>query len=696
MPPAQPISAPTPRCVLSLLLTALPLTAFANEENLSEADHLGDLPVILSATRLSQTAADAPGAVTVLDREMIRASGARNIYELFRLVPGFQLGMHTGNQPLVTYHGLSDEAPRRMLVQVDGRSIYSPYLISGVEWNQIGVDIEDIERIEVFRGSNSAAYGSNAFLGVANIITRSPTETVGGAVRYRAGDNGINDFGARIGHRFDDLALRLTVSRTYDHGFGNYDKGGQRINDWRYTQLATLNTEWRADSANSIDFQTGWTDSHEGTGKEFNATDPERPMRIYTGFGLLRWRHAPTPGEELTIAYYHQEENGRDNYLLNVPATLAIGGVPRTLSIPVRFDYDFKAVRDDLEIQRVTTLSPSLRAVAGAGWRTDLLAAPSRFNSPDPVRSTVVRAFGTLEWRLNERWLFNAGAMVEDNSLTGAALAPRISANYRLTDSQTLRLSANRSHRNPMAFEQQASMIFRNAAPFGVPGRMIPTGTALNQTFRPSPDLHAERITTYELGYLAELRRIATTIDARVFLERARDLVEMKLEPSTVGLFSRSNTRYFTNSGEADIRGLEISATWRPSPRTWLTAHHTELRIDNPGVSAAATPTNASGYVEYSAPRHSSSLYGAWEFRPGWQLSAAKHWIGSMSWYQDSWHKTTPYRQLDLRLARRLPASLARGEVSVTARNVDGPDQTYAPDTSWWARSIFATVNLEL
>ena len=102
MPPAQPISAPTPRCVLSLLLTALPLTAFANEENLSEADHLGDLPVILSATRLSQTAADAPGAVTVLDREMIRASGARNIYELFRLVPGFQLGMHTGNQPLVT------------------------------------------------------------------------------------------------------------------------------------------------------------------------------------------------------------------------------------------------------------------------------------------------------------------------------------------------------------------------------------------------------------------------------------------------------------------------------------------------------------------------------------------------------------------------------------------------------------------
>ncbi len=685
-----------PLRTLPLLITLLPLTALANPDDISEAGHLSDLPVVLSATRLSQAPADAPGAVTVLDREMIRASGARNIYELFRLVPGFQLGMHTGNQPLVTYHGLSDDAPRRMLVQVDGRSIYSPYLISGVEWNQIGVDIDDIERIEVFRGSNSATYGSNAFLGVANIITRSPSETLGGAVRYRVGDNGINDVGARIGHQFNDVAMRLSVSRTYDHGFGNYDKGAQNINDWRYTQLATLNTEWRADSANSVDFQTGWTDSHEGTGKDQNATDPERPMRIYTGFGLLRWRNAPAPGEELTVTFYHQEENGRDHYNLDVPARVTLGGTTRTISVPVRFDYDFKATRDDLELQRITTLAPSLRAVIGAGWRTDLIASPSRFNTNEAVRSTVTRAFGTLEWRASERWLFNVGTMIEDNSLTRVALAPRVSANYHMTDSQTWRISVNRSHRNPMAFEQRSSMIFSNSAPFSIPGRTIPAGTPINQTFRPSPDLHAERITTYELGYLAELREIATTIDARLFLERARDLVEMKLEPSTVGLFSRSNTRYFTNSGEANIRGLEISATWRPSPRTWLTAHHTALRIDNPNFSATEAKTNSSGWIEYSAPKQSSTLFGAWEFLPGWQFSFAKHWIGSMSWYQYNWHKTAPYRQLDLRLARRLPASIARGEVSITARNVDGPDQTYAPDTSWWARTIFAGVNLEL
>jgi len=259
-----------------------------------EAEHLGDLPVVLSATRLSQAPADAPGAVTVIDRAMIRASGARDIHELFRLVPGFQLGMHTGNQPLVTYHGLSDEAPRRMLLQVDGRSVYSPYLIAGVEWNQIGVDIDDIERIEVFRGSNSAAYGSNAFLGVANIITRSTSETLGTAVRYRAGDGGVNDVGVRVGKQLGDVALRLRASRNYDHGFAE-------LNDWRKSELATLNADWRMNSDNALEFQTGWTNTDSGTGKEDNPTDPERTSRISTSFGLLRWRHAPAPGEELTL-----------------------------------------------------------------------------------------------------------------------------------------------------------------------------------------------------------------------------------------------------------------------------------------------------------------------------------------------------------------------------------------------------------
>ena len=494
---------------------ALPTRVLAADSaDAVEAAYLADLPVVLSATRLQQARADTPGSVTVIDRHMIRAAGVRNIHELFLLVPGFQVGMHTGNRPLVTYHGLSDEAPRRMLVQVDGRSVYSPYFIAGVEWNQLGVDIDDIERIEVFRGSNSAAYGSNAFLGVANIITRAPSETRGTSLRYRAGDGGVNDVAVRHGQRIGDVDLRLTAARNHDSGFAT-------INDWRKAELATLRADWAINHDHTLEFQAGWTNNDLGTGKDDNATDPERSSRVTTSFGLLRWRHVPAPDEEVSVTWYHQEENGRDRYALSVPVSSRQSGLPVSIGIPFDFDYGFRAVRDDLEIQRVTNPAAGLRAVFGAGMREDRLDAPLRFNSSERVRSGVNRAFATLEWRASPQWLFNAGFMVEDNSLTGTSLAPRASANYHMTESQTLRFSVNRSHRSPIAFEQKSSMIFTNSAPVVTPVMTIPAGTPISQTFRPSPGLRAERVTTYEIGYLAELRPLHVSFDARLFLERA-------------------------------------------------------------------------------------------------------------------------------------------------------------------------------
>lgn len=690
MPRTQPLRTLAVLALLAHLNPVFPAHAQMPDRDADdgEAAYLADLPVVLSATRLQQARADAPGSVMVIDRHMIRASGARNIHELFMLVPGFQVGMHTGNQPLVTYHGLSDEAPRRMLVQVDGRSVYSPYFIAGVEWNQLGVDIDDIERIEVFRGANSAAYGSNAFLGVANIITRSPSETRGGNLRYRVGDGGVNDVGVRMGKRLGDVDLRVTASRNHDQGFAG-------INDWRTAELATLRADWAINHDHVLEFQAGWTRNDHGTGKSDNLSDPERGARISNSFGLVRWRHATAPDEELSVTWYHQEENGRDRFATSIPVSARQSGLPVAISIPFDFDYGFRTVRDDLEIQRITSPSPHLRAVFGAGWREDRLEAPLRFNSNDRVRSGASRAFGTLEWRASPDWLFNVGFMVEDNVLTGTSLAPRASANYHMTKNQTLRLAINRSYRSPTAFEQKSSMIFSNSAPIFTPAGAIPAGTPISQTFRPSPGLRAERITTYETGYLAEIPALQASIDARLFLERARDLIEMRLENSTTGLIPRNNTRYFANSGEADIRGLEVLATWRPATGTWLSVHHTELRVDGPGDPATASGAQPSAWVANSAPRHSSGLFGAWEFHPRWQISLSRRWVGGMSWYADAEHRIRMYRQLDLQLSHRLPPEFLRGEVSLIARNIDGKDETFAPQASWWGSQVFGTLQLE-
>ena len=126
-----------------LLLTAI-VAAPAAADDLFVDDQ--SLPQVLTATRLKQSPAAVPGSMTVLDNALIRASGARDIPELLRLVPGMMIGYGAGNQPTVNYHGSNVNEARRMQVLIDGRSVYRPGLAT-VDWSDIPLAMEDIERV---------------------------------------------------------------------------------------------------------------------------------------------------------------------------------------------------------------------------------------------------------------------------------------------------------------------------------------------------------------------------------------------------------------------------------------------------------------------------------------------------------------------------------------------------------------------
>jgi hypothetical protein len=112
------------------------------------------LPEILSATRLKQSPAAGPVSITVIDRALIEASGARDIPELMRLVPGMVVGYVKGNEITLNYHGDQVGSARRLQVLIDGRSVYCPRLAT-VDWTDLALAMEDIERIEVFRGPDT-------------------------------------------------------------------------------------------------------------------------------------------------------------------------------------------------------------------------------------------------------------------------------------------------------------------------------------------------------------------------------------------------------------------------------------------------------------------------------------------------------------------------------------------------------------
>jgi len=206
-----------------LLLATLAMLPFfsavqAAEDLDSEQAFFLEMPVVLTASRLKQPLDESPSAMTVIDAEMIRASGFRKLSELFRLVPGMYVGSQNGHSSFVSYHGTTDNYARRMQVLVDGRSVYLPPF-SSVTWDNIPVLLENIERIEVVRGPSAASHGANSTQGVINIITREPGILAPDQLTVAQGGNGVSDLSAMFGLNSSVMDQRLSIAYRADQGY---------------------------------------------------------------------------------------------------------------------------------------------------------------------------------------------------------------------------------------------------------------------------------------------------------------------------------------------------------------------------------------------------------------------------------------------------------------------------------------------
>ncbi|HRH90316.1 MAG TPA: TonB-dependent receptor plug domain-containing protein, partial [Agitococcus sp.] len=206
----------------SLLASAIALLtcqSYATADDFLFAEQ--EMPVVLSATRLKQAVADAPASVTIIDRQMIAQSGAREIPDVLRLVPGMVVGYEKGWDAFVSYHGTSADMARRMQVLVDGRSVFQPSL-AFVDWIGLPLELDDIDRIEVIRGPNAAAYGANSFLAVVNIITRNPADLPTVRAYTRQGGEGINDNFVSYAGVKNQFSWQLSANQRNDDGFDKY------------------------------------------------------------------------------------------------------------------------------------------------------------------------------------------------------------------------------------------------------------------------------------------------------------------------------------------------------------------------------------------------------------------------------------------------------------------------------------------
>jgi iron complex outermembrane receptor protein len=455
----------------------------AAQDVVTEQSYLEDFPVVLSASRLSQPLSEAPNAMTVIDRSTIKASGFRTISDLFMLVPGMYVGNVNGHTPVVGYHGSTEEFSRRMQVLIDGRSVYLPPL-STVDWEDIPLDIDDIERIEVVRGPAAASYGANSLQGVINIITRDAASVNGASLTLAKGSEGVSDAAAHFGKADAMLDYRLTVAHRADSGYGT-----PILNDAKFTNQANLRANLHPLGANSFDFQLGYSDSTRGMGIYPKPDDVFRNIHVNSGFQQLTWLHAQQNGDEVKLQYYHINRNLVDDAFMSPNA----GGIITAQAV---------SDRNDIELQQTLQLGKSNRMVWGMGTRSDYAENKELLVVPYTYRET--RFFAHDEWRFSSDALINAGAMVEDVGMRQANTSPRLAINYHITPQHTLRASTSVAYRTPAIYEEHAN----------VAGAYVSNG-----------GLRPEKTVSKEVGYLGEFGTSGISLDARVYNDLVSDII---------------------------------------------------------------------------------------------------------------------------------------------------------------------------
>ncbi|TNC97320.1 MAG: iron complex outermembrane recepter protein [Gallionellaceae bacterium] len=644
----------------------------------SELEYFKELPMVLSASRLSQPLSEAPNAMTVIDREMIVASGFRSIPDLFKLVPGMYVSYYKGSQAFVSYHGSTDQYARRMQVMIDGRSVYMPP-VSTVDWADLPITVDDIERIEVIRGPAAASHGANSTQGVISIITRDAGELSGASVSFTRGDKGINDVAARFGKRGEKYDYRMTLAYSADHGYDNLTAAppGKSITqpqvpsllnnsfDNNQARLLYYHADYHPNNADSFDIQfgfnhdvqvVGWTDKNIGT--NWNTT---HDLLSDAGFMQLGWLHQMESGSELNLRYYHIRHDQRESFPYYLGGTLRNGPITQSVTTG----------RDEIEVQHTLQASPNNRLVYGAAWREDQIDAQQYSEARTlllglaPTYSSAshrheYRVFAHDEWRINPALLLNTGGMLERDSMGSSNISPRIALNLHVAPRHTLRVGSSIAYRTPALAEAQY--------PEAMPGVLYQPGALFVPSARVnSPGLIPEKVLSRELGYLGENLEWATSLDLRVFSDQVSD-----------GIYIVSNK--FVNGRGALYRGGE--ATLKHSFNEFSDfifnfAH--ELASSSDSVAIDTT-------FSKSVPRNSVSVLYSHRMSESFSYSAAYYYQDAMQPFdRGAVDYQWVQRRMDIRIAQAFKdVGGMKGEVSMVVQNLF--DQGY---TEYVANNVF-------
>lgn len=601
---------------------------------------MGNIPTVITPTRLRQSIMDVPASVSIITAEDIRRYGIRSIPEAFRLVPGMEVNEATGGQYKINYHGSNIRSPRRMNVLVDGISVYRPGF-SEIFWSQLPIALQDIERIEVTRGPNSASYGPNSMMAVINIITKHPGDLERGSASATWGSNGLYQLHGQVARLFGSTAASLAVSSEGDHG---YDWSSQREadHDSARTKRISFKSDTKLDESSSFQFQAAYVKGI--TEMPFTSEFESFPdIRIEDWYLGATWTKQVSPDHDFHLRFTHSNHEAKQEWTACFPrvtylpelyalwrsnpnyanavlagqrpsggsaqddalALQAIAAVRRlgaTALTPLCGTGNANRVekRTDFEFQDTYVVSPSLRVVAGFGIREQ--TAESETYLGGKASNRLYRVLGNAEFKPTPGVSLNIGGYGENDDVVGWTFAPRAAMNIQMSSTQSLRAVISKGLRTPDVQEQRGNISYTlRANTPGPDGSLTPR---FYQSASASGNLKPEEALSTELGYTYINQPRGVLVDARIFREKLTNLISETVEVTDFNL---------TNNNSVLLYGLDLQTTYEVSPTLHSFLNYTYLL--NKGATVLLERS------QYS--RHAGALGMSKTFGNGWGLSAA-------------------------------------------------------------------------
>jgi iron complex outermembrane recepter protein len=553
---------------------------------------------ITSVAKKPQTVADSAAAIFVISQDDIRRSGITSVAEALAMAPGLQVARISASRWSISARGFAGYTSNKLLVLIDGRSVYSP-AYSGTFWDMQNVMLEDVERIEVIRGPGGSVWGANAVNGVINIITKKAQDTEGTLVRVGAGTEekfmAAARYGAKIGENTfgrlyvtgndrDSNVLAESGEDAFD-GWHNL-QGGFRADGTTGTKNEwTLQGDVFKNGGDQIIFPY-WLDGPPYMTTKYAALES-------SGANLLgRWQHQVAGDQRLSTQIYYDYSSRSEDVNLSF----------HTLDVTLQYET---RVGDDNEV----TIGTGYRRTKGENDDT------FRFQTSDRTDDLYNVFLQDALQLIDEQLILTLGTKWEHNAFTGNEWQPSGKLVFKPAEHHSLWTSIARAVRTPSIMEREGRFVLASyPTPFG-------TGTT---GFTGNKDFQSEIVIAYEAGYRWQ-QSTSLSFDLAVFYNDYKEIYTFTPRASAQGI-----DMIFVNNGQGESYGIEVMANWKACSwlRFYLSYSYLHSAFDWELDPLAISQLQS--FIEQLSPRHQVGLRSTIDLTDKWQVNGWLRYIDTI------------------------------------------------------------------